>query len=66
MGKNSSKSSKGVPSRAGDRKHKFGAFFERSNEKKIRNILRRDGQDAAEKWADGKGLRLLYLKVVKG
>lgn len=64
MAQNNAK--KGVPSRAGDRKHKFGEFFERANMKKIRNILRREGKDAAEKWAETHNARLLFNKVVKG
>lgn len=66
MGKNSSHSSKGVPTSAGSRKGKFGAFFSHSTEKKIRNIIKNAGKDAAEKWANERNERLAFLKVIRG
>lgn len=66
MGKNSSKSSRGVPARAGNRKHKFSAFFGRTAEKKIRNILRDHGKTAAETWAREHDAMIHFHKVVKG
>lgn len=57
---------KGVPSRAGDRKHKFAGFFAATLDRKIRHVLRDHGKAAAEKWAEDHDARLAFLRVTKG
>ncbi len=52
MGRKSQKThAKGVPTSAGSRKHKFGAMFDRTAQRKLKNILRDHGRAAAEQWA---------------
>jgi hypothetical protein len=47
MAEKKSDSKKGKPSGAGRRKGKFEVFFSRTQEKKVRHILRRNGVKAA-------------------
>lgn len=48
MADKKSDTKKGRPSGAGRRKDKFGAFFGRTTERKLRHVLKRNGVGAAK------------------
>ena len=58
-------SKKGKPSGAGRRKGKFEGFFVRASERKLRNVLKRNGANAAKAYVQEGGSPALLRKIAK-
>lgn len=64
--KSTTTKAKGTPTSAGSRSHKFGRFFDKCKERKLRHVLRDHGMAAAEKWADEHDARLALIRIRRG
>jgi len=63
--KKQQESKKGRPSSAGRRKGKFDVFFARTTERKLRNVLKRNGAAAAKAYVQEGGSPALLRKIAK-
>ena len=63
--KSGQESKKGKPSSAGRRKGKFEGFFVRTSERKLRNVLKRNGARAARAYVQEGGSPALLRKIAK-
>jgi hypothetical protein len=60
------KKQKGLPKRTGKRDAKIKVYYlSRYLEKKVRNILKNSGIEAAERWAIEHGANRAFLKVTR-